>query len=88
MGPERAGGLLGFEGQSGVGATIQDMTGPFPCSKPCHDSHLYFRQSPTPRPSPAACGILVPPLGMEPMLPAMEVQILNHWTAREVPPQP
>ena len=30
------------------------------------------------------CGILVPQLGMESMLPAVKVQSLNHWTAREV----
>ena len=34
----------------------------------------------------AACRILVPRPGIEPMLPAVEAQILNHWTAREVPP--
>ena len=28
--------------------------------------------------------ILVPQPGIEPMPPAMEVQYLNHWTAREV----
>ena len=33
----------------------------------------------------AACGILVPQPGIEPMPPAMEGWILNHWTAREVP---
>ena len=32
-----------------------------------------------------ACGILVPRPGIEPVPPAMEVQSLNHWTAREVP---
>ena len=32
-----------------------------------------------------ACGILVPQPGIEPMLPAMKVQSLNHWTTREVP---
>ena len=31
-------------------------------------------------------GILVPPLGMEPMSPALEVRSLNHWNTREVPP--
>ena len=31
------------------------------------------------------CGILVPQLGMESMLPAVKVQSLNHWTAREGP---
>ena len=30
-------------------------------------------------------GILFPRLGIELMPPAMEAQILNHWTAREVP---
>ena len=33
----------------------------------------------------AACGILVPQPGTEPAPPALEAQILNHWTAREVP---
>ena len=33
----------------------------------------------------AACGILVPPSGIEPVSPALEEQSLNHWTAREVP---
>ena len=28
---------------------------------------------------------LVPSPGIEPMSPAVEVQSLNHWTAREVP---
>ena len=32
-----------------------------------------------------ACGILVPQLGIEPTPPVLEVQSLNHWTAREVP---
>ena len=31
------------------------------------------------------CGILVPQLGIEVMLPALEAQGLNCWTAREVP---
>ena len=34
----------------------------------------------------AACGILVPLLGIEPGPFAVEAQILNHWTARKVPP--
>ena len=33
----------------------------------------------------AACGILVPRPGIEPMAPAVEVRSPNHWTAREVP---
>ena len=33
----------------------------------------------------AACGILVPRPGMEPMPPAFERWSLNHWTAWEVP---
>ena len=33
----------------------------------------------------ATCGILVPQLGIEPVLPALEAQGLNCWTAREVP---
>ena len=32
-----------------------------------------------------ARGILVPPQGIEPARPALEVQSLNHWNAREVP---
>ena len=32
-----------------------------------------------------ACGILVPWPGIEPVLPAVEGQSLNHWTARQVP---
>ena len=31
-----------------------------------------------------ACGILVPQPGIKPTPPAMEVQSLNYWTAREV----
>ena len=34
---------------------------------------------------PAACGILVPQPGIEPTSPAVEVWILNQWTAKEVP---
>ena len=32
-----------------------------------------------------ACRISIPRPGIEPTLPAVEVQSLNHWTAREVP---
>ena len=32
-----------------------------------------------------ACGILVPQLGIKPTPPAVEAQILNYWTTREVP---
>ena len=32
----------------------------------------------------AACGISVPPTGIEPLSPALEAWILNHLTAREV----
>ena len=32
-----------------------------------------------------ACGILLPRPGIEPMPPAVEAQILNHWTTREGP---
>ena len=32
-----------------------------------------------------ACRILVPQPGIEPMPPAVKVQSLNHWIAREVP---
>ena len=31
----------------------------------------------------AACGILVPRPEIEPVPPAMEARILNHWTTRE-----
>ena len=31
-----------------------------------------------------ACGILVPQPGIKPVPPALEVQSLNQWTAREV----
>ena len=31
-----------------------------------------------------ACGILTPQPGIEPVLPVLEVQNLNHWTTREV----
>ena len=34
---------------------------------------------------PQACGILVPRLGIGPRPPALEAQIANHWTNREVP---
>ena len=34
-----------------------------------------------------ACGILVPRLGIKPVLPAVEVQSPNHWTPREFPPE-
>ena len=34
---------------------------------------------------PAACGILVPQPGIEPMSPAFARQIPNHWTIREIP---
>ena len=33
----------------------------------------------------AACGILVPRPGIEPVRPAVEAWNLNHWTSREVP---
>ena len=33
----------------------------------------------------AACRILVPRPGIEPVSPAVEAQSLNHWTTREVP---
>ena len=33
----------------------------------------------------AACGILLPLPGIEPVSPAMEVQNFNHWASREVP---
>ena len=36
-------------------------------------------------PHHVACGILVPRPRIEPMVPAVEAQSLNHWTAREVP---
>ena len=34
-----------------------------------------------------ACGISVPQPGIEPVPPELEVQSLNPWTAREVPPR-
>ena len=37
------------------------------------------------RPHHAACGILVPRPGIEPVLPAVEVWSPNYWTVREVP---
>ena len=37
-------------------------------------------------PHRAACGILVPRSGIEPLSPALGVQSLNHWTAREEGP--
>lgn len=33
----------------------------------------------------AACRILVPCPGIEPLPPALEAQSLKHWTSREVP---
>ena len=36
-------------------------------------------------PRRAACRILVPRPGIEPVAPAVEARSLNHWTAREVP---
>ena len=35
-------------------------------------------------PHHTACGILVPRPGIGPVPPEVEVEILNHWTAREV----
>ena len=32
-----------------------------------------------------ACGILVPPPGIDPVPPAMEAWSSNHWTTRESP---
>ena len=37
------------------------------------------------RSCPAACKIVVPGAGIEPMSTALARQILNHWTTREVP---
>ena len=34
---------------------------------------------------PAACGILAPQPGIEPVPPEVEARSLNHWTTREVP---
>ena len=36
-------------------------------------------------PHHAACGILVPLPGIEPVPPAVKVWSLNHWTTREIP---
>ena len=33
----------------------------------------------------AACGILVPSPGTEPVPPVLEAPSLNHWTTREAP---
>ena len=33
----------------------------------------------------AACRVIIPHPGMEPMLPALEPWSLNQWTTREVP---
>lgn len=33
-----------------------------------------------------ACGISVPQPGTEAAHPASEAQVLNHWTARDIPP--
>ena len=38
-------------------------------------------------PRGVACRILVPQPGTEPVPPAVKAQSLNHWTARELPPQ-
>ena len=35
-------------------------------------------------PHHAACGILVPPSGIKPKSPALEMRSPNHWAAREV----
>ena len=35
-------------------------------------------------PHHVACRILVPQLGIKPAPSAVEVQILNHWTTREI----
>ena len=35
--------------------------------------------------SRTACGILVPQPGIEPLPPAVESWVLNHWTTMEVP---
>ena len=42
---------------------------------------------PHPNNIPLVYGILVPQLGIEPISPELEVQSLNHWTAREFPPK-
>ena len=31
------------------------------------------------------CGIVIPPPGVKPVLPEVEVWSLNHWTTREIP---
>ena len=36
-------------------------------------------------PHHAACGILTPRPGIEPISPAVEAQSPNHWTTRELP---
>ena len=47
-------------------------------------AHFYFLFSSF-WPHHTPCGILVPWPGIEPVPPAVEVQSLSHWTAREVP---
>ena len=59
--------------------------------KPYPDSDYLYPRPPTLYfffffwPCRAACGILVPGPGIEPMPPAVEAQSPNHWEAREVP---
>ena len=50
---------------------------------PSHASYFFFFFWPR----RAACGILVPRPGIEPMPPALRAWSLNHWTASEVPSQ-
>ena len=54
---------------------------------PISASFLSFSSPPTPIfwLCHVACRILVPPSGIKPVPPAVEAQILNHWTTREVP---
>nr|XP_030689033.1 solute carrier family 22 member 18 isoform X19 [Globicephala melas] len=57
-----------------------------PQSDPCHPVRRPV-MVPPPHQGPccAACGILVPQPGIEPVPPAVEARSLNHRTAREVP---
>ena len=49
------------------------------------DGHSLFEERHFFWPRHAAFGILVPWQGIEHMPPAVKVQSLNHWTAREIP---
>ena len=50
----------------------------------CVYFYLFYSAPPQPL-HYVACWILVPQTGIEPMLPTVEEQSLNHWAAGEVP---